>query len=452
MDGYRIINATEHGRVLATQKRDATSVQAALQAALRDLAPYFGTPPVASSGYESAKDGKSGGAKFTVTANGQSLRGLIFCQVGPEGANIAVAFAAENAPPEEWKRLTNGPRAAGRASQSGAPAPSGAPAQAGPIPAGPSRAPAPPALHASMTAYRFPDGTGTMSLAPGWHTNSRSQLGGITVTGPGDQLMQLGFPFTVVTPNSQLARSQRTMRMPGPPLLVAPFTTPLEVYKTLAPQLSRASMHQGGPGFSIDNPVLITNYKAGDPRGRAAKFSVGVTERNRHYKAIVQVELTPIPPESISVWQSSFRAPDATFDRDYPLMMEMANTVRENGKVVNSKMNADIASRQRQADAFQAQQKAKSDAFFDNLHQSQRDSNARIQAVEDNERASNQRLRSADDTDEYIRGVRTVEDTRTGEKASVDLGAVDKIVDGLNEHDPERYRQIPLRDEAHPDE
>jgi hypothetical protein len=27
---------------------------------------------------------------------------------------------------------------------------------------------------------------------------------------------------------------------------------------------------------------------------------------------------------------------------------------------------------------------------------------------------------------------------------------VDKIVDDLNEHDPGRYRQIPLRDEADP--
>jgi len=31
---------------------------------------------------------------------------------------------------------------------------------------------------------------------------------------------------------------------------------------------------------------------------------------------------------------------------------------------------------------------------------------------------------------------------------------VDKVVDGLNEHaaDPDRYREIPLRDESHPEE
>ncbi len=49
-----------------------------------------------------------------------------------------------------------------------------------------------------------------------------------------------------------------------------------------------------------------------------------------------------------------------------------------------------------------------------------------------------------------IRGYRTVEDTRTGERGSVDLGNVDNFVDTLNESDPDRYRQIPLRDEADP--
>jgi hypothetical protein len=34
--------------------------------------------------------------------------------------------------------------------------------------------------------------------------------------------------------------------------------------------------------------------------------------------------------------------------------------------------------------------------------------------------------------------------------ASVDLGNVDRIVDRLNEGDPGRYKQIPLRDEMYP--
>ena len=54
------------------------------------------------------------------------------------------------------------------------------------------------------------------------------------------------------------------------------------------------------------------------------------------------------------------------------------------------------------------------------------------------------------DFDEVIRGVRTVEDTQTGYRTSVDLGNVNQIVDKLNKHDPGRYIQIPLRDELAP--
>ena len=49
-----------------------------------------------------------------------------------------------------------------------------------------------------------------------------------------------------------------------------------------------------------------------------------------------------------------------------------------------------------------------------------------------------------------LHGYRTVADTRIGERTSVDLGNVKQIVDKLNERDPDRYIQIPLRDELYP--
>lgn len=59
-------------------------------------------------------------------------------------------------------------------------------------------------------------------------------------------------------------------------------------------------------------------------------------------------------------------------------------------------------------------------------------------------KASNDRLRPGNDFIETIRGYRTIEDTRTGQRASADLGDIDNIVQKLNERDPDRYRQIPL--------
>lgn len=60
------------------------------------------------------------------------------------------------------------------------------------------------------------------------------------------------------------------------------------------------------------------------------------------------------------------------------------------------------------------------------------------------------RSRAVDDFDETIRGVRDVQDTRTGQQAPVDLGNVDNIVNNLNQGDPGRYIQVPLRDQADP--
>ena len=55
--------------------------------------------------------------------------------------------------------------------------------------------------------------------------------------------------------------------------------------------------------------------------------------------------------------------------------------------------------------------------------------------------------RSNDDFSEATRGSRTIQDTRTGEKASVNSGNIDAPVDALNAQDPDRYELIPLRDE-----
>ena len=54
------------------------------------------------------------------------------------------------------------------------------------------------------------------------------------------------------------------------------------------------------------------------------------------------------------------------------------------------------------------------------------------------------------DQDEVIRGYRKVSDTQTGDEADVNLADSTAIVNALNENDPGRYAEIPLRDEVEP--
>jgi hypothetical protein len=50
---------------------------------------------------------------------------------------------------------------------------------------------------------------------------------------------------------------------------------------------------------------------------------------------------------------------------------------------------------------------------------------------------------------EAIRGTRTILDTRTGDRTDVDLGYARDIVRKLNEGEPGRYREVPLRELVH---
>jgi hypothetical protein len=223
-------------------------------------------------------------------------------------------------------------------------------------------------------------------------------------------------------------------------MLVAPYTGPLDAMKNLFPQLSQLSMRRGGPAVAIDQITQKAVEKPSLPGGNSVTMSYGITEtRNggqKHYQALATVETDPIPPDSWMMTVNEIKAPDATFEHDLAAMMAMANSWKGNDKVITQKSQEGIRASNQRFEAFQQAQREKSDAF-DRQNQ-------------DWQRNQLTQSRSNDDFDEMIRGYRTVEDTRTGEKKSVDLGNVDNIVDSLNQGDPGRYQQIPLRDEADP--
>ena len=117
-------------------------------------------------------------------------------------------------------------------------------------------------------------------------------------------------------------------------------------------------------------------------------------------------------------------------------MLAIIASLRENAAVIQAKSQQNMEQQNRW---FAAQQKSHHElmAAYDSYNKAQ---------------ATNSTIRSRanDDFIEVIRGYRSVEDTRTGEKQSVDLGNVDNIVDSLNHADPGRYKQVPLRDETDP--
>ena len=235
-----------------------------------------------------------------------------------------------------------------------------------------------------------------MGIADGWHTSAQSCAGPVLVQGPADQSVAMGLTWSVSTPDSlavqnhrQMVASARQLGSPPPPfdMLVAPFTGPLDALENLAPQLSEMAVRRGGRPFQIDKPALRQEMRPSGIGGKAARVSYGLSEKGA------------------------------------------------DGRVRQKTQQALNAQNQR----FHAQQQSNREVTkaYERQHQ-------------DWEKNQSTTSRSHDDHDEVLRGYRTVEDTRNGIKTSVDPGNVDLIVDKLNEADPGRYRQIPLRDEMDP--
>ncbi len=418
---YRAVNETAYGKAFVAERRDATSVSAAIRLTLADAAGYFGVQPVLHRAYEDARDHRSGGATFTIDAPAGALHGWISCTLGGRGARVAVAVIRRDAPSGEWQRLLRPNVSSGTSPRAAA------------------------ASHAPLRRYVFPDGVASIGLAPGWTSPTRDAMQGARVVGPEGQVLSISISLPVQLPQSPLARQ--------PGALVAPFTAPAEAMQQLAPQLSRLSAARGGPASAFDHVVTVEQRPAS--QGRQAMLRYGVTEQTRggastHHLAMALVGMLPTSQFSWMLTVTELRAPDAIFERDLPLMLAMVNSVELNEARVRDKSQRQLAAQNQwfaaQQRNYRAQQAA-NDAQHARYWQTQAQNAQANRNWEDGQLAQ---ARRDDNFDELIRGYRTVEDTQTGERRSVDYLNVDKIVDDLHERDPGRYHQIPLRDENHP--
>ena len=299
----------------------------------------------------------------------------------------------------------------------------------------------------NLREHRFPDNSGSIGLPDGWRTLSQSTVGGLAVEGPEGQSLALGLSTSVVTPNSMAVQTQRQLmqyggQAPAFNMLVAPFTGPAQALHNLAQQMSQQSMRGGGPAFTIDRLQRLRAAQPWSPNGHAEVVTYGTSEQTRdgrraHYQVMAVVEVVPISNDSFMLtFQQILRAPDATFQRDLPVLVAIANSWRTNDQVIT----------QRSRDALQAQ----NDWFAG----SQKAHRTVTEAFDGNNRnwEKNQRAqaRTMDDGSEAMRGWRTVRDNRTGEERQVNLGHSTQIVDDLNRQDPGRYEEVPLRDQLDP--
>ena len=90
--GYTVLASADSGSTIFAQKPDATTVQAAIIAALHDLTHILDSKPTVQGAFADAQQQHRGGATFTGKLKGLAIKGNIMCGIGDKGAAITVVY------------------------------------------------------------------------------------------------------------------------------------------------------------------------------------------------------------------------------------------------------------------------------------------------------------------------------------------------------------------------
>jgi hypothetical protein len=428
---YTILITTDYGKSMARQFPAGTLARDVVKATVPDLAAYFGQKPKLVGVYVDQTDKKSGIVFFAETLNGQAVNGMSVIKVQDQQTMELITFCQANAPQGELAKLVAKP-----------PAPATRPAAAG---AAGGAAPAPPPPPPNLTTYNFPDQTGSVGVADGWTCNAKT-IGGAMITGPADQSIAFDAGGQVYTPTGQTMGMLRMANRQAPAnWLVGPYNPdPAEALKNLYAAITANNQRTGQPTETVDN-IVEDDAMQVDPRvpnGHAAFIVFDSTKTSQgtstKYRSAVMFTVYTLNQgqDTWGFFATQMLAPSATFDRDFPVMVAMYKSLKENATVIDQQGAQTRAALQAQFDKFQAEN-AQSQAIMG--------------AAMDQENESELMAdRSSDNFDELERGTRTMLDTQTGERTDEPLADIHGIVDNLNEGDPGRYQEIPLRDESDP--
>jgi hypothetical protein len=289
-----------------------------------------------------------------------------------------------------------------------------------------------------LQTYNFPDGTGSVGVPEGWTCDSKT-IGNSVVKGPADQTVGLDLSAIVDVPNGQSLRLLQMAHGNMANALIAPYSPdPATALKNLIEAVNRIQRAKGGPTSTVDEVVAqkpvppapgMPNMHTAIIELKTTKTTNGVAKK---FHSVQQFSVYTFNngQDSWSYFASQLNAPEETFKQDFPVMNAILISLKENAAAIQAKGAAE----QRQAEQINAQTNRMLAASDANI--------ARMQSQEI------EAEKNFADVDEGIRGYRKVYDTRTGEESDINLGDVNGVVNALNETDPGRYVQVPLRDEV----
>jgi hypothetical protein len=365
------------GQALSGALSGGGPARRSFRTAFQMAAPLFDGQPRLQGAFANAADTEVQ-AFFRASHRGIPVRGWM----SVSGARAALAFDEEAQFSRSFPQLMQA---------LGGDAPAGA---------APSRARAP----VQLTRQQFPDGSGSIGLAPGWRIGS-SWKGIVDIHGPNGETGIFGY-------YQQVLVNWIGPPSPVPGAIYGRIRNPASALAAYCDSYTKGAVSRGQATFRIIETAPMQPLTAGS---QTAMFLVEVRSGQSAVRSLALVSVAPIDSENWIYYMSAVTAPEQLFAERLPVMMQMWSSWGISQALVMERMQ--------------------------NAMRSMRETTAILQGVNDNMRRAGERSNLA--WSQTIRGVTTIENTATGGRADVDTNLVDRIVRGLNE-EGYSYRIVPL--------
>jgi hypothetical protein len=245
-----------------------------------------------------------------------------------------------------------------------------------------------------------------ISLPQGWYVKSTGR-GSVDLAGPNDEGMSLGAAASVYS------YVQPLPYMPPNYVLQAPCCDPVRAYVALFPQMAAGAQRLGVPPSTLER--IVESAPTPWPNGQAAYILVAVRQQGRPYLHYYLVVALPGYTDPWTIYISGFSAPEGIFRQEFPMMLKVWGSYSVNPAIFAERL-------QHAAQAMKA-------------------TNEMMRAT----MANTSRIENScnEGWDQVIRGVQTIENTRTGERATFPNTLAQRLADSLSADTGQPWRIVP---------
>ncbi len=264
----------------------------------------------------------------------------------------------------------------------------------------------------------FPDGSGQMELPDGWQFTFANK-GMVSAAGPQGQIERGVWSLAYTRAAAAQMPSIGGMGYQG---LVCDPTDPVTALQALTAYSNAFAQARGMPPNNLLRVVEVVPAPPVPGYAQAAFVDYEYETGGTRHRAIQYILLGTINMDGSWVLYTTYVASRSeAFAQNLPVLVRIWGSARTSQRVIHERIEDAMRNFREAGEIWR-------------------------RATQNRERSLE---RSHANWIEAIRGTRTILDTRTGDRTDVDLGYARDIVRMLNEGEPGRYREVPLRELVH---